>query len=230
MRIYTINGLLLSMKNRCVRIKYPTRLFHLSRGLFSVENAKVDVITRLATLFFINKSYCKMNKTIYTITKSNVECYKIRSNSHSWADITIDAKDNTGRIQIVSDFGYWQFFWGACGKPFKKFLKGLEIDYVANKFNANRWFDLNETVKYLTNRIEEYEEDQTQKQALLNELYSIEYCSSEMEFRQEIQNCSLLMKMENQFPELQYGIDPGFKRFWSELWDIFLNELIIEEF
>lgn len=171
-----------------------------------------------------------MNKTTYTITKSNVECYKIRSNNHSWADITIDAKDNTGRIQIVSDFGDWQFFWGACGKPFKKFLQGLKIDYVANKFNANRWFDLNGTVKYLTSRIEEYAENQAQKQALLIELYSIEDCSSEMGFRQEIQNCSLLMKMENQFPVFQYGIHPGFKRFWDELWIIFLQELIIEEF
>ena len=50
-----------------------------------------------------------------TVTKSTVEVYKIRSNEFAWADITIDASGNKGRISIASDYGSWQNYWGACG-------------------------------------------------------------------------------------------------------------------
>ena len=81
-----------------------------------------------------------------TIEKTTVECYRLRHSSGMWADITIDANKETGRIQIASDYGSWQNYWGSCGKPFKLFLQSLDKYYVAGKFGASKWFDAVKTV------------------------------------------------------------------------------------
>ena len=80
--------------------------------------------------------------TKFTTTRSTVECYKIRSDRGLWADITIDANGKAGRVQIASDYGSWENYWGACGSEFKEFLCGLDIDYAAGKFGESKWFDL----------------------------------------------------------------------------------------
>ena len=51
----------------------------------------------------------------YTVTKTTVEKYTIRhSTGRYWADIVLDCGVNSGRIQVASDFGDWQYFFGAC--------------------------------------------------------------------------------------------------------------------
>jgi hypothetical protein len=70
---------------------------------------------------------------------NNIEVYKFRevSNSHLWANIYIDVADNdkdgAGAILIRSDYGSWDFFWGSCGSPFKKFLTEIGKDYLTGK-------------------------------------------------------------------------------------------------
>ena len=158
-----------------------------------------------------------------TVTKSTVEVYKIRSNEFAWADITIDASGNKGRISIASDYGSWQNYWGACGESFKQFLQGLNIDYAANKFGADRWFDLNGTIKYLEERIEDYATGDD-NEGLLNELKDLKDTSGKEEFIHVIQNCDSIMEMEDHMPDLNYSIEPSFKRFWNELWPELLRE------
>lgn len=158
-----------------------------------------------------------------TITKSQVEVYKIRSNEFAWADITIDASGNKGRISIASDYGSWQNYWGACGESFKQFLQGLNIDYAANKFGADRWFDLDGTIKYLEERIQDYSTGDD-KEGLLNELNDLKDTSGKEEFIHVIQNCDSIMEMEDHMPDLNYSIEPSFKSFWNELWPELLRE------
>src|SRR5665648_835244 len=89
-----------------------------------------------------------MNEENFTIEKTTVECYKIRHKSGMyWADITIDSLGKQGRISISSDYGNYANFWGACGCEFKEFLTGLNLGYAAGKFGADRWFDLDATLK-----------------------------------------------------------------------------------
>jgi hypothetical protein len=81
-----------------------------------------------------------MDKSKYTIEKSQCEVYILRrrEGSEYWADITVHCNNNAGRIQIASDYGSWQNYWGHCACPFKEFLIKLsrDMDYAATKFRA----------------------------------------------------------------------------------------------
>lgn len=166
-----------------------------------------------------------MAKTEFIITKTKVEVYKMRSKDFAWADITIDAKETTGRISIASDYGNWQNYWGACGTSFKKFLQEINIDYCATKFGANKWFDLDKTVAGLKERISDFSESKSQKKNLLKELKTLANVSCLEEFIQVAQECNAIMYMEDYMPDVVYSIEPGFKRFWNEIWPVFLEEL-----
>lgn len=170
----------------------------------------------------------------FTITKTTVECYKIRHLSGMWSDITIDAKEETGRIQIASDYGEWQFYWGSCGMPFKKFLASLDKHYVAGKFGASRWFDSIKTVAEYRAVIKENVKDGylTKQKGIkaLAELQCLEESSCKEEFCSNLSNdCDEIMKLYDHCPSLVYGIDPSFENFWTKLWPVFINELTINK-
>ncbi len=103
----------------------------------------------------------------YTFTKTIVECYKFRNPAGGYADITIDAIGTTGRISIASDWGDYQYYWSACGKPFKEFLSQLGIDYLAGKFGANKFFDLDTTIRLYKEQVREnFRKDDPQKEII----------------------------------------------------------------
>jgi hypothetical protein len=52
-------------------------------------------------------------------------------NPSMWANFTIDAIEETGRIIVSSCYCNFQNYWGACGCCFKEFLTTLDMDYVA---------------------------------------------------------------------------------------------------
>lgn len=167
-----------------------------------------------------------METTEFTIKKSTITSYKIRSNDLAWADINIDANGTQGRIQIASDYGSWQNFWGACGCSFNEFLAGLNIDYFAGKVGANKWFDLPKTIKYLKERVYDVE-DRTKEQVetLLNEISRLNDSSGKDEFVHIMHDCDAVMLMECHCPEMIYSIEPSFQRFWDEIWPVFVAEI-----
>ena len=170
------------------------------------------------------------------ITKSTVICYKIRFKESSlWADITIDENDKAGRLQIASDFGDWQYYWGSCGESFKKFLIGLDIHYTAGKFGADRWFDLDKTIALLKSQVEEYLSYEgylsktnlkTLKEKLSAEIKILEHeVSCKDEFIHKMWDSEELIKMFDSSPDIITGIEPLFQRFWDEIWSVFVQEL-----
>lgn len=165
----------------------------------------------------------------FTITKTTVECFKIRHSSGTWADITIDAKEETGRIQIASDYGAWQFYWGSCGMPFKEFLASLDKHYVAGKFGCARWFDAVKTVAEFQRVIEEDINDgylNASKGAdALDELELLKNSSDQNEFCMTLNDCGQIMKLYDHCPSLIYGIDPSFENFWTKLWPVFIEQI-----
>lgn len=169
----------------------------------------------------------------YKITKSTVECYKIRQDKgFYWADIVVDHNGNKGRISIASDFGSYQYYWGACGSSFKEFLCGIGIDYAAAKFGAGRWFDLEKTIKMYKEGILEYRRmdrmDKDYARKLFNSIKKVhENCdgSGEETFYAEMQRHDELMKYYDWMPTVGYDITPQFKNFWKELWPVFVGEL-----
>ncbi|WP_281991224.1 hypothetical protein [Aquimarina aggregata] len=170
-----------------------------------------------------------MESIDYKVSKSTVECYKIRCDSFYWADITIDASGNQGRIQIASDFGNWQNYWSACGMPFKDFLKKLNIGYFASKVGADKWFDLDKTIEGLREHVNDYAQDKDLKDGLKKELSYLELSDGKDEFIHKMYESNLLMDMTDQCPDMVYSIEPSFQRFWDELWPVFIAETTNED-
>ncbi len=177
-----------------------------------------------------------MQEVNYTITKSTVECYKIRhTKSFYWADITVDHNGGTGRISIASDFGDYQYYWGACGDSFKKFLCKIGIHYAADKFGADRWVDVAKTLRMYKDqilndrRIDCIEADKARKifDAILtieeNASHTVESISYEMQ-QQEV-----FMEHWDYTPDICYSITPQFLNFWKEIWPVFIQQLQEEE-
>jgi hypothetical protein len=166
----------------------------------------------------------------YTITKSTVECYKIRHPSGMyWADITIDTVPGSrqGRIQIASDYGSYQCFWGACGPTFKDFLAHINIDYAASNFGATGWFDLNETIKGIRHLALEQKAfiEKDEYKLIQSEIKDLSDYVHEHEFINEYWNKKNLIKLyDGSYPDIVKGITPQFKKFWDTCWKVLLNE------
>lgn len=167
----------------------------------------------------------------YEITKSTVECYKLRHASGMyWADITVDAKDKTGRIQIASDYGDWQYYWGACGSSFKQFLTELNMEYVAGKFGEGRHFDIAATIKLNKRLVLEHRKDESisaiQARGMFTELNELgNYYDTEKEFYNDWYNKEELPKFFEEFPDTVSGVSPRFVIFWDNCWAAFIEEL-----
>jgi hypothetical protein len=174
-----------------------------------------------------------MDTTKFTLTKSTVECYKIRHASGMyWADITIDAKDKTGRIQIASDYGDWQYYWGACGCPFKQFLTELGIDYVAGKFGEGSHFDEEKTIRHYKQYTIEQRKTDDLSAAEAREIWEdIKFLTNNGsdkldEFCNTMYNeCHALMYFFNHQPDTIKIISPQFRMFWDNIWAFFVAAL-----
>lgn len=166
----------------------------------------------------------------YTITKSHVEVYKIRTESGMyWADITIDNNGEKGRIQIASDYGDWQYYWGSCGCPFKKFLTHLDIGYTAGKFREDGWFDEEATKRSIYNDIKYRREcrDLTADQAkeLIDECQELDFSSKES-YQFSFFNSELLCKeFDSCDIPFETNISPLFRQFWNEPWKAFIEQI-----
>jgi hypothetical protein len=169
----------------------------------------------------------------YTVTKSTVECYKIRHPSGMyWADITIDASDRSGRIQIASDFGDYQRYWGACGKSFKEFLCSLDMHYAAGKFGANDWFDHDKTIRGYKLSVIEYRRNESiskeEARKIYDEINDVDTkggCTTSNELVNYISGKDALMEFFDYMPEVTRDITPQFRKFWATAWVVFINEL-----
>lgn len=174
----------------------------------------------------------KIDNSKFRIDKSQCELYKIRyETSMYWADITIDHNGSTGRIQIASDYGSWQNYWGACGCEFKKFLTQLDIHYTAGKFGAGNWFDLHATIKEMKRMINDLLQDGTlskeKAKELLKEVESLSDCSNEHEYYDMVYHqCDKLYSFFDaaDFPCVK-DVTPQFKRFWNEAWAVFIEQM-----
>jgi hypothetical protein len=167
----------------------------------------------------------------FKIEKTTVECYKIRHESGNyWADITIDVTgDRSGRISISSDYGNYANYWGACGRGFKQFLVDLNLEYAADKFGADRWFDLDCTLQGYKERLLENRRDETytaeQAREIWDEIEELKDCTGKSEFEARMWNQGKLMRMYDHCPDIDHGITPHFRKFWQTVWPIFVNAI-----
>lgn len=164
-----------------------------------------------------------------TISKKTIQLYKIRGEHGYWADISIDESAlSSGRIQIASDFGSWQNYWGACGSSFKEFLTQLNIEYTAEKFGADKHFDLDATIAHLNEYLKDMVCDDDVRKEIKSEIKELSRVSCKEEFIQVVSNSSGIMDMTCYQPDMVYTITPLFQKFWNTLWPVFINELKTE--
>lgn len=166
----------------------------------------------------------------YSIEKSTCELYKFRHVSgYYWADITIDSKGETGRIQIASDYGSWQHYWGACGMPFKKFLKKIGIHYFAGKVREYEFFDHQRTLRTYRERVLDDRRRDSISPEKAREIYDeielLEDCESKDGFIFEMMNrCDEIMRYYDGQPDLCHKISPQFEAFYTTIWPLLMNE------
>lgn len=171
----------------------------------------------------------------FNITKETVQVYKLRpakAGAGGWAYITIDAHKSGGRIQIASDYGSWQYYWGAAGENFKKFLIGLDIHYVAGKFGCGRHFDFDKTIIFWKREILRCRRDMSldaeQARELYNEVKNVEengpMNGSDLQWYTR-QFAEKWMKLNDYMPETVHVILPAFQRFWDTTWQAFKEVL-----
>jgi hypothetical protein len=170
----------------------------------------------------------------YNIKKSKIQLYKLRQEvtSDYWADITIDAYEKAGRIQIASDLGNWQYYWGSAGTSFKAFLTKLDIHYTAGKFGVGRFFDFQKTINLWKSEIIRNRKDETlsakQSRTLFDEIKNVESEApvTEIVFQQYVYNNAVeYLKFTDYMPETVTGISPQFQKFWDTAWQAFVAEL-----
>lgn len=167
----------------------------------------------------------------FSINRTKCELYKIRHKSGMyWADITLDYTESTGRIQIASDYGDWQNYWGACGCGFKEFLTRLDIFYTAGKFGCSNWFDINKTIEVLTEaineRFEQEDIDADKRDSLLAEVEKLSGCGQHEYWSLMSYDLEELGSFFEpcEIPN-ETGITPQFRQFWNEAWAVFIEQL-----
>lgn len=165
------------------------------------------------------------------VTKTTCELYKLRGLPHmGWADISIDAAEEHGRISVSSDYGNFANFWSHCGGPFKPFLASLDIGYFAGKIGMNKWFDHDKTMKSLRSDVLGWRKEKTIDKDLAREFWDkleeLQYEGNEHAFCNIAYNCDPLWARYDacDFP-LYYTIDPMFRNFWENCWPVFLKAL-----
>lgn len=174
-----------------------------------------------------------MNKEEFSLSKTTVECYKIRHKTGMyWADITVDAQEKGGRIQIASDYGDWQNYWPVPGSEFKLFLMGLDMDYLSGKLGAHKHFDHQATIKAFKIAICEYRRNDNiradRAREIFDQIKALEDSPYRDEFMIDITGMGRLMEFFDWSPDFHYTHAPGFKQFWKYVWPVFVAELKAE--
>ena len=173
-------------------------------------------------------------KTHILSNKKNVEKYEIRipETSSYWADIIVDdyGGEKYGRIYIISDYDSsgWSYFWSGCGVPFKQFLTQLDIEYTAGKFGQNKHFDLEKTLLAMEQDIDNAGLTPEEKHRCQSEIRELKNSSSNDEFIQLFYECAIDYKALVGYPTVCTGITPLFKRFWEEVWPVFIETIKAE--
>jgi len=176
----------------------------------------------------------------YNVKKSQATVYQFREKGtgFNWADITITEGETRGfRIQIASDYGDWQYFWGAPGGGWRKFLTTITKEYVADKFGEDEEFNLEATLKSIRSCVaEDLEEGNIEPdyhKELLEEIETLENdCGDHKDsfYHLVYSECP---KLEELQPNTVTKISHLFERFWNEVWQefkmILTNELETEE-
>ena len=129
------------------------------------------------------KEICTMPETT---TKDTLHRYNLPSvKGEGWAIIVIDT--NGGYFSTVSDWGNYAYVWSSPGGEFRKFLAGLNADYLQKKLMHGRRdatvYDCDATKEAVNDALKELKEDGSKKYDSEVELLGEHSLSDEEDFR-----------------------------------------------
>lgn len=164
----------------------------------------------------------------YTITKRTATVYKFRHESGMyWADIVLDYEGSKGRISISSDYGAWQCFWAGATPDFLTFLSTLTMEYAADKFQADDWFDNEATVLKFKQMIISKRRKKTfsskKARVMWDNFKEFEDEENRGVFESEFYRSGLSDVFD--YPEVVTTVVPQFKSFWENVWPVFIQQL-----
>jgi len=67
------------------------------------------------------------------VTKTMTETYTLRGKKCLWAKINLDCGEKSVNVMISSDYGEFNYYWGATGLNPKKFLCDIDMHYAMKK-------------------------------------------------------------------------------------------------
>jgi hypothetical protein len=169
------------------------------------------------------------------ITETTVVCYKLRNlRNGNFANFTLDIENGKsgGRVSISSSYGDFSYYWSAPGDDLKAFLCSLNIEYAADKFDQDRWFDADATVKGFKQTILESRRFQSIDRKFAKECWDavkdLAYYDKD-EFYTLLGDERDLMRLFDGCPPIEYDISPQFKRFWTEAWLVMMKHFQTEK-
>lgn len=166
----------------------------------------------------------------YTVTKTTVECYKLRHSSGMyWADITLDQTGpNAGRIAIASDFGSWNTSWNAMGGTLKEFLTKCDIDYLCKNFANRTHFNADATIKGMKDVLFQHRRKEWIEQGEARKVYDaivgLAGCHEKWEFEHHFFSDSNLTVFFETL-DISMEFEPGLIRFFEMVWPEFIKAI-----
>ena len=165
------------------------------------------------------------------ITQYKVDVYKIDCPA-GWANITIDASEQQGRISIASSHGNWSNYWGHCRMPFEEFLCGINMEYAADKFGCGSYLDCGATIQEIKRDLLELRRNnpnaisrETARDAW-EDIYSLEGIDSADHFYTTYYYTETLSTiLSSDCPTIHTSVHPQFEYFWESIWGHFVTYL-----
>ena len=165
------------------------------------------------------------------IKKSQVDVYKYKC-SEGWANITIDASEQQGRISIASSHGNWSNYWGYCGKTLEKFLCQIDMYYAASKFGCSNFFDGEASVRGVKRDLLQLRREDPNivskeiARDAWEEIYSLEGIDTADHFYTTYHHTHTLSTiLSPDCPTIHTKVHPQFEYFWKNIWCHFIDYL-----
>lgn len=157
-----------------------------------------------------------------------IERYEIRSDAEThggWAILHIDSK---GFLGVVSDYGNYAYHWSSFEGDFKRFLSGVDWDYLYGKLtNRRKVYDGTATVQAIQRELDEQlrakritANDHMDEQELITQL---EVEDSECGFRDWLRETTLSEPWHLGLAE--YRNDLQCEMFCKKIWPKFIAAL-----
>lgn len=172
-----------------------------------------------------------------TITKTKTETYTLRGKGSLWAKINLDCGKESVNVMISSDYGEFNYYWGACGTDPKKFLANLNWHYCMKKLMGgtdNLYIpDFNSRLKSFKKLIIESRKEQSitkeyAREAWKEMLSIFDYCGNSNDvYFSKVMDSSEFANIIYDFEAIPEDtrVKPVVNHFWENVWLPFVGEL-----